>query len=174
MPKYTLIPDEVYSDEFIAHFETVLELDENGCFNCTLRQSRGEYIAISVNGRYISVHRAAYAIYHSADPGDMMVCHRCDNPRCCNPKHLFLGTNSDNQVDSLRKGRNSRSRFTDGEVAEVFELYSTGKYRMDELGSLFGVSGGPVSNILGRRSYKHVRIDRKLQRLCDIQRFKTY
>lgn len=54
-------------------------------------------------------HRVAYALTHGELPNDKFVCHRCDNPPCCNPGHLFLGTCLDNNRDMYAKGRNSNS-----------------------------------------------------------------
>lgn len=173
MRKYNPLPKEIYTDTFIDKFELTLKFDENGCFNSLHRPNCGDYIAIHVNGDKFLAHRIAYAIYHNADPGDMMVCHRCDNVKCCNPKHLFLGTDSDNQVDSMSKGRNPRARFTDVEIEKIFELYSTLQYSMINLAKIFGVRDSTINRILRRNSYKHVRIDRKLQKLCDLKRFMT-
>lgn len=53
----------------------------------------------------ITAARVAYFLDTGIDPVDMYICHRCDNPRCCNPKHLFPGTPADNVHDMLNKGR---------------------------------------------------------------------
>ena len=80
----------------------------------------------------------------------IQVLHTCDNPRCCNPNHLFLGTNADNVADRHKKGRdgwiprlgeaNPRAKLTERQVVEIRQRYSLGDTSQSILGREYGVS----------------------------------
>lgn len=70
-------------------------------------RSGERYGRFHVHPRTVSTHRYAYEQEFGPIPDGMCVCHRCDNPRCCNPAHLFLGTTQDNTADRHAKGRDA-------------------------------------------------------------------
>jgi hypothetical protein len=63
------------------------------------------YGHMSYKGKSTYTHRIVYEAYHGKIPDGMHVLHRCDNTKCCNPDHLFLGTPKDNHDDAVAKGR---------------------------------------------------------------------
>jgi hypothetical protein len=65
----------------------------------------GNYGVFKRLGRMIRAPRIAYFLKNAKDPFPLFVCHTCDNPPCCNPRHFFLGTNTDNQRDAAKKNR---------------------------------------------------------------------
>lgn len=67
-----------------------------------------EYGAFWLNGRHQPAHRIALILSGVDVPEGMVACHKCDNPPCCNPKHLFPGTRKENNDDKVRKGRHYR------------------------------------------------------------------
>jgi hypothetical protein len=65
---------------------------------------------LRINGAATYGYRHAWSLENGPIPDGMFICHHCDNPACCNPKHLFLGTGADNARDCWLKGRNAEGR----------------------------------------------------------------
>ena len=79
--------------------------DLNSCWVWMGARTGGGYGEISLNCIIWKVHILSYTLFKGPVQYRMLVCHECDNPPCWNPKHLFLGTNSDNQKDRYNKNR---------------------------------------------------------------------
>lgn len=78
---------------------------EAGCWEWQRARVSKGYGSYRVGDRSTTAHRHAFELTFGPIPKGMQVCHKCDNPPCINPAHLFLGTNQENQLDSMAKGR---------------------------------------------------------------------
>jgi len=91
-------------------------------------------------GKTVRAPRYAYLLFNGIEPPRRLyVCHTCDNPRCVNPRHLFVGTAHDNSVDMYRKGRRTVALSRTLERA-ARRLWRTGRYTQRQLAARFGVS----------------------------------
>jgi hypothetical protein len=101
--------------EFPAHFWSRVDrtAGESGCWLWSGSLGTGGYGLCGHQKRVKRSHRIAWELTHGPIPDGMVVCHRCDNPPCCNPAHLFLGTLADNVRDMVAKGRNWQASVTE-------------------------------------------------------------
>jgi hypothetical protein len=105
-------------------------------------------------------HRLSYESVHGPIPVGMEICHSCDNPKCCRPCHLFLGTRLDNMRDAARKGRTNQgtrnpfAKLTEADVLEIRRLAGT-KSQL-QLGKQFGVTDSIICEIVNFKIWKHL------------------
>jgi hypothetical protein len=111
---------------------------------------------------YIRAHRVAYFLEHHVYADDLCVCHTCDNPRCVNPNHLFLGTSPDNTYDRNQKERQARGEghgmaiLTEKQVLEIREIREICGIEYKELARQYKVSWYTICEIVKRKSWKHL------------------
>jgi hypothetical protein len=114
----------------------------------------------------VLAHRMAWELTHGPIPDGLCVCHHCDNPPCCNPVHLFLGTDSDNKVDAWNKGRGTRpckwgeengyAKLTEAAIREIRRRYAAGGVTQQELADAYGVNQTKISAAILRRTWAHI------------------
>lgn len=142
---------------------------ENECWPWIRGKTKSGYGEFMVDGRMRYAHREAYALANGPIPTGMFVCHKCDNPPCCNPAHLFLGTSRDNSVDMSRKGRamaqrsphkirgerNGSAKLTEDQVRSIRDACAEGA-SMASVARRYSVSSATVEHIMHGTKWRHV------------------
>lgn len=156
------------------------KVDRHGadeCWEWTAHRQRQGYgqFAMDRGGtrwRTEMAHRVALEFSGVEVPADRLACHHCDNPPCCNPAHLYVGTHGDNARDReqrsawsltmLRPEQRSRgesigtAKLDEDSVREIRRLYDAGAISQARLGEMFGVHQTKISEVVRRRTWKHV------------------
>ena len=147
---------------------------ENECWEWQKKLSHHGYGEYSIKHKSYRAHRIVFELTHpeiklrpisqlKPKVGDQLILHSCDNPSCCNPKHLFLGTHKENMEDMVKKGRRhnfngeqgQNAKLTNREAAEIRKLSHQG-VPQKEIAKRFGVSVPTVSGIKWNRVYRNV------------------
>ncbi len=173
-----------FTSEDVRRFWSYVSLSPNQgpqgtCWEWTARRyAKGlPYGTIKIQqGMYIA-SRIAFILCYGQDPWPLYVCHHCDNPSCCRPDHLFLGTPDDNQQDMVNKGRSCKgdrnglhkhperaargerqhlAKMTVESVIQIRELYATGHYSSRKLGRMFKMDKSCILDIVIGHTWKHV------------------
>ena len=136
-----------------------------GCWIWTGGRTVALYGRLKIVDKIVYAHRYSYMLHHGEIPEEMCICHRCDNPSCVNPDHLFLGTKKDNSQDMIRKGRHRHGRLkgedhptaklTAAQVLAIRHARDVG-LQYSDIALLFGICKSQVSNIVRRISWSHL------------------
>lgn len=126
---------------------TVIRRGPDDCWPSINVQKRSGYGTFKLNGRMYRAHRLAYQLHYGVDPGELYVRHRCDNPPCCNPAHLVLGTAADNARDMSERGRGRPAQFD----PVLAQSYSDLGLTNERIAELMGCTGVTVARLLKRR-----------------------
>lgn len=132
------------------------------CWNWTGRSSAiFGYGLIGVRDRMVPAHRASWVIHNGKITDGLWVLHKCDNPKCVNPDHLFLGTPKANSEDASLKGRIARGersgthKLTDDQVLEIRARSAAGETK-ESLAQEFNVWCSCICKIVKRQRWKHI------------------
>jgi hypothetical protein len=145
-----LLEDEFWGDVDVK--------SENECWIWRPGKNRQGYGKICIARQEYRAHRVAWELKFGKIPDGMLVLHKCDNPSCVNPGHLFLGNHQDNTNDCISKGR-FRSRYIKRSLSlekaeEARRLYLSGKFKQRELAERFGVTFHHMHLILRGRYWR--------------------
>ena len=122
------------------------------------------FIKIPSTRKQIYAHRLSYLMHRGEIPEGSYVLHRCDNPACVNPEHLFLGNAKDNAQDMaskdrhLRGERNTKAVLTAPDVVKIKKLLAIGDFSQKQIGKMFGVAQITISRINQGLLWKHIQI----------------
>lgn len=148
---------------------------DDSCWNWKGKLFGGGYGLFSAGGSQYA-HRIALILTRGEIPNGLQCLHRCDNRKCCNPAHLFLGTNADNVADKVAKGRQSRgekhsdavvpvtprgekhpkSKLKESEVIEIRRLHASGVMGYRSLAAKYGVRWQSIQGIVSRKYWTHI------------------
>jgi hypothetical protein len=172
----------MYSETVIARFWA--KVDRSGgpdaCWLWTAGRCGNGYGAMVVDGRQMKAHRLAMLFTVGELASDTFVCHHCDNPPCCNPAHLYIGTAADNNRDTVRRGRHMapglaaaqpygaqaggrkmgrmngmvRAKLTFAQAQEIRARWSAGGVTQRALAREYGVVPSVICAIIAYRCYQ--------------------
>lgn len=143
---------------------------QEGCWGWKGPTARGGYAVMSCRRAMGSDrgHKASWMIHFGSIPARMHVCHKCDNPICTNPDHLWIGTHQQNNDDKISKGRqahnipphkrgseNGSSKLSENQVKEIKGLILEG-HSCHRIGKEFGVSHQTILRIKNGKNWKHI------------------
>lgn len=155
-------PNQFYCSLECRFWSKVQKLGPNDCWNY-LAGKTNRYGRFHYRGHHVNAHRFAWFLSYGPIPEDLWVLHKCDNPACCNPSHLFLGTHTDNMRDMGGKNRkyriygerNPAVKLTENQVKEIKESLTNGvKQRL--LAIKYKVTESNIHYIKSGKRWSHI------------------
>jgi len=162
--KHKEITMPIKIDTETRFWSKVIKRGENECWIFTggiNSTGRGMFY---LNGKSVKAHRVSYILTKGKIPDKAFICHTCDNGKCVNPNHLFIGDALTNNRDCYAKGRHPilrgeddpKSKLNNEKVLKIIEIYKAGEYSQYKIASLFSVSRSTVLNILRGRTWSDI------------------
>ncbi|MCA1589173.1 MAG: HNH endonuclease [Acidobacteria bacterium] len=153
------MPKQTISDRFWSKVNKT-----DGCWLWLRNTDAGGYGVFKSVIKSVKAHRFAYELAKGAFDPSWLVLHKCDNPPCVNPDHLFLGTHADNTRDKIAKNRHHHSEGTKNpaaklnaeQILEIRAKYAAKEYSQVAMATQYGVSQNQISLIVRRKNWKHI------------------
>lgn len=142
---------------------------DGGCFNwsgATSKKDGAGYGRITLNNTAYGCHRVVWTLLKGGIPDKKILCHKCDNPLCCNVNHMFIGTQADNVRDMVKKGRDRKNPYRGGNHSRAALSNDQAKYIRDNyikydpvfgirpMAKEFGVSETCLYRVVSGKRYK--------------------
>jgi len=165
LPKAILFFISITCDSFsFAHGCFSPLLSEFLPFNFLGHLNQDGYARIRKDGKLVFVHREVWIKHNGEIPDKMCICHKCDNPKCINIEHLFLGTHAENMADKKLKGRNSDNKgekhpcakLNESQVIDIKKRIALGKDTCYAIAREYGVKGETILHIKNGHSWRHI------------------
>lgn len=134
--------------DLLTRFSSKVEARESGCHEWQSTLSRQGYGKFWFDGKQAPAHRVAYLLYVEEIPEGMWVLHKCDNMKCVNPEHLYLGDARQNAKDRTDRQRWTHERLPLDEVQQIRDRYNTGTVSQQQLADETGYHQGHISRIV--------------------------
>lgn len=142
-----------------CEFDANVSVVESGCWEWSGELNHG-YGIIRFRGKKDRAHRVSLRLYRRIEAGKLLVCHTCDNKKCVNPKHLYIGTSQDNSNDAVERGltprnnRHNKSKLTP-EAVNLIRATAKEYGSATRLARRFGVSTAAVCAVRNGKNWKH-------------------
>lgn len=145
---------------------SIIDIDRaTGCWVCRHVNAHG-YGYVRVNLKIWRAHRASWTVFRGFIPKNKRILHRCDNRPCCNPKHLYVGSDAQNIRDIYVRGRanptqgnrHGRSKLTEETVIQIFQSVNNQGLTRTRVAELHHIDMSVVSRIVSGKTWAHLNL----------------